>query len=227
MKISINEAIAHVSFLSISLPLLFYFYKRKNLTLPAHIIGLLVIVAGLSDIVSLILFNQKINNGIVFNFYYVSLFCLLSWFCNQLFIKESTSSHKTIFIAGSVLYFICLLLTIFVQGIFVFHNSLRVFEGVILIGYCILYFNYLSKPCASLSSRTNGSLWFVEGILFYFATSISVFILFQYLMEDAKLDATRAVWSVHNMSNIIKNVLFTVGFYYASLQQKNLKTVEA
>jgi hypothetical protein len=208
------EIIRYVSNCSIILPVFFYFFSRKSLSASSHIIGLLVIISGLCDGITFILFKKQISGVLISNFYGVSLFGLLSWFYYELFIKKShNKNYRSILFAGTTVYFMCFIITLVVQGIFQYHDLLRSFGGGIIVTYSIVYFSSLSKT--EVAPELKGSSWFVGGIIYYFAISISIFVLFQYLITNTEPNVMRAIWSVHNISNTIKNILFAFGFYYA------------
>jgi hypothetical protein len=208
------EIIRYISNASVLVPIFMYVFKRKALSPSSHIIGALIITSVICDGISLFLFSKEISTVLVSNIYGVLLFSLLSWFFFELLTKESfNKNHRIIFFAGSTIYLICLIITLIIQGFFQYQDLLRSFGGIILVVYSIVYFDYMRKAQVS---RLNGSLWFVGGITFYFAMSIGIFVLFQYLIGDTKPDVMRAIWSIHNVSNTLKNIAFAIGFYYSS-----------
>lgn len=220
MNNTVIEIIRYASNFSIIAPILVYFAWRKSLPAPQHVIGLLVVVSGLTDVISMILFRQQMSTVLVSNLYGLLLFGLLSYFYFRLYIRDSyNENHRSLFFTGTVVYCLCLAITIFLQGLYQYQDLLRAFGGLIIIAYSVAYFNFIHKG-GPVAAQLNGSLWFVGSIIYYFATSIAIFVLFQYLITKTEPDIMRAIWSVHNVSNVIKNVVFALGFYYTARAMK-------
>jgi hypothetical protein len=219
---TIVEIIRYASIFSIGAPLLFYVVKMRKLPKSSHVVGGLMIALALSDVIAAILFEKKISTVSLFNIGQSMQFFLLCWFYYELFIGKSyNNNYRNIFFSGIVGYVACFVITLFVQNFFLHYQSLLwIFSNIVIIAYSIVFVHHLFQMGPAVTVHLHHSLWFVGSIVLYFIISIVVFILFQYLITDAKPEAMRAIWSVHNVSNIIKNILSAVGFYYATVNKK-------
>jgi len=209
MNSSVVEFIRIVSNLSIIAPLVLYFSKFKIASKPAHIIGALLIVSGLCDLVGFILMKGKHSTATVFNLYYVLTFILLSWYYYESIFKKR---YKTVLLAGSVVYFVCfMLITFTMQDIFQHQSRVWILDSIILMIYALIYGAYLHTKTPYVDDQ--GAVCFNAAIFFYFTWNIGIFILSAYLFDRLDPTSTLAVWSVHNISNIAKNIFMAVGFY--------------
>src|SRR5687767_10346676 len=100
---AVAELIAHSSFVSVLIPLIFYFLNFKNATRSLHFIGALLIVSLISDSIGLYLYLHKQPTAYVLNTYYLLMFILLSWFFYELRFKDD---NKSLFRLSSVIYVI-------------------------------------------------------------------------------------------------------------------------
>jgi hypothetical protein len=58
--------------------------------------------------------------------------------------------------------------------------------------------------------------WINAGMLFYFAINIFVFMLFKRILSEHKV----SLYVINNLSNIVANILFTVGLLCKPQNQK-------
>ena len=215
----VGEIIAHASSLSVVIPLLYYISKIKKVSLPVHIIGSLLVIAALSDVAGYILFKSGQSTAVVFNVYYTLLFVLLCWFYYSIFFK-----HKHTFAVGLgiAIYFVSfLLITFFIQDFFYYQNLIWMIAGIILIVYSIAYFINSLSSIPSIHLFESSLTWFNSGVLFYFSFSIFLFSMGDYLFSKQDPQVTLLLWSTHNINNIIKNILFTIGMALAGKNKRN------
>jgi hypothetical protein len=212
----INTAlITYASAFSVTIPLLLYLSRIRSLSKAGHSIGVLVIISGLLDAAGWFLSSRKISTVLVSNIYGFLLFSILCWFYYELFIKKSNNhNYRIVLFTGIAAYVICLFIVLATQGLFQYQDLLRAFSGIIILVLSISFFHYLFKSGPATTLKLYQALWFAMGIVFYFAASIGVFICFQYLLTQTTPDVVQVLWSVHNVNNIIKNILFALGFYY-------------
>ena len=61
--------------------------------------------------------------------------------------------------------------------------------------------------------------WFNSAVFFYFAFSLYLFAMVNYIIQNMTADDSFAAYSFHNFNNIIKNILFAVAIGYAGVKQ--------
>jgi hypothetical protein len=212
----ITELIPYASAFSVVIPLVLYASRIRNLPKAGHAIGALVISSAVLDATSWFLASRKISTVLVSNIYGLLLFSLLCWFYYELFIKKSNNhNYKITLFTGVTAYVICLVIVLFTQGVFQYQDLLRAFSGLIILAFNIAFFHYLLQSSSATLLQLYQALWFTSGVTFYFLASIGVFVCFQYLLVQTTPDVVEVLWSVHNVNNTIKNIVFAFGFYYA------------
>jgi hypothetical protein len=104
-----------------------------------------------------------------------------------------------------------ILITIYVQPFSEYQTLLWIITGIIMIVFGIEYFLYLlsARPAVNLFNYT--TMWINSGVLIYFVFNLFIFIITNYIFTRLDQDAASAVWSFHNVNNIIKNLLFGIG----------------
>lgn len=210
-SLSVGEIVAHASSLSVVIPLVLYFAKIRKADRPAHIIGALLVIAAICDVTGYLLFKSGRSTAVVFNVYYSLLFFLLCWFYYDIFFKKF--KKQLAITLGIIVYSVSfILITFFVQEFFYYQNLIWMIAGIILIIYSIGYFLNSLASIPSIQLFDSSLTWFNSGVLFYFSFSIFLFGMGSFLFSKQDPQVTLLLWSTHNINNIIKNILFTIGF---------------
>ena len=208
----ISEIIRIASNISLVLPLVIYFTKMKYASKRIHIVGGLIILSGICDLIGFILFSRQLPNIIVFNIYYAILFFMLTWFYYEiLFI----SSRRVMLWIGLGVYLQSfILITIYVQGFFEYQTLMWVITAIIMIIYSISYFFYSLSTIPTANIYGSTYIWINSGVLIYFCLNLFLFIMGNYVLTELPPEMSLLIWSFHNVNNIIKNVLFSIGIYF-------------
>jgi hypothetical protein len=205
----ISEIIRVASNLSVAFPLIVYLLKARYATKRVHIIGALVVISAICDLAGYIFLSRKQPTVVLFNAYYIIMFFLLLWFYYEIvFIKN----RRVMVLIGLAVYLQSLILiTIYVQPFSEYQTLLWIITGIIMIVFGIEYFLYLlsARPAVNLFNYT--TMWINSGVLIYFVFNLFLFIITNYIFTRLDQDAASAVWSFHNVNNIIKNLLFGIG----------------
>lgn len=225
-SLSVGEIVAHASSLSVVIPLVLYFARIRKADRPAHIIGALLIIAATCDITGYILFKSGQSTAVVFNVYYSLLFFLLCWFYYDIFFKKYKKQIAVTI--GVIVYSVSfILITFFVQEFFYYQNLIWMIAGIILIIYSIAYFLNSLASIPSIQLFDSSLTWFNSGVLFYFSFSIFLFGMGSFLFSKQDPQVTLLLWSTHNINNIIKNILFTIGLTLVDRKPQVSYSVEA
>ena len=207
----ISTVIRMASNLSLLLPLAIYLTKIKYASRQVHIIGVLIIISGLSDLVGFILFSGKQSTVILFNSYYCMLFFLLTWFYYEILYVNSRRIILWIGLAVYLQSFI--LVTIFVQSFLEYQTLIWVITAIIMITYSIAYFFYSLSSITTSGYLGHTFIWINIGVMIYFCLNLFLFTMGNYVLTKLDPETSAMIWSSHNVNNIIKNILFAIGIY--------------
>jgi hypothetical protein len=108
----------------------------------------------------------------------------------------------------SILAFIILIInTVIREGIWEYPSMSNTVLSVVLILFSLVYFYQLLTRQEFIHIEKQGLFWINAGVLFYFAVNIFLFMLFRLIIDTHQED----YYMIHNVTNIIANILFTVG----------------
>jgi len=204
----ISTALIYVSYFSGVVPI--YFLLRKKFVFKSalyRLFGVFLAISSLSDLISFLLAKSGVSNIPVGNIYLVVMFTVLSFMYSKL-LTLSRSVILKIGI-GCIIFFV--VNSIYGQGLTTIQNYTLLLYGVMLIGYSLVYYDHLihTIPVRDILSFT--PFWINSGIAYYFCFNLFIFIACTYVFENLKPNEVLAVWIFHNVNNIVKNLLFTVG----------------
>lgn len=205
----ISELVRIASNLSVLFPLVAYLTKARYATRRIHIIGLLIFVSAVCDVLGYIRFQNGQSTAVLFNLYYLALFGFLWWFYHEIVF---IGTRRLITYIGLAVYLQSLILiTLFVQDFYHHQSLLWLISGIIMLVFSIEYFLYLFSTGPGVNLLNYTTMWINSGVLLYFAFNLFLFILSNFLFDQEDNDVGLAIWSFHNVNNIIKNVLFGIG----------------
>jgi TRAP-type C4-dicarboxylate transport system permease small subunit len=87
--------------------------------------------------------------------------------------------------------------------------------AAVFILFSVLHFFKLMRDLPSTHIQNLPMFWIDTAVLVYFAGAFFIFLLRNYLIEVMKDDQI-VYWSLHNILNIIKNILFAIGLWQAT-----------
>jgi hypothetical protein len=200
------------SSISVVVPLIVYLTRIRYATRRIHIIGAVIVLSALSDLAGMILFRQHISTVLLFNLYYAMLFFLLTWFYYE--ILFSNTRRVLVWVGLAVYLQSFLLVSIYVQSIFEYQTLLWVITAVIMIVYSIAYFFYSFStiPASNIFGYT--LIWINCAIMIYFSMNLFLFVMGNHVLTKLDPEMSLLVWSFHNVNNIIKNILFSIGLFF-------------
>ncbi len=199
--------IAYSSFGSISIPLLIAALQWNRMTDELKTLRTLLILSLLADLISIILIRFSINTYWVGNIFMITqLALLIIVFRSQLQYHLAINSILLI----SILF--CLLNIGFIQGPFVFNSLSNVVACLILISFCLYYFYRLLNDLPTIHIQHLPMLWISFGVLTYYGGNFFLFLVKNYLTYG-EAGSHKLMWILHNLLNIVKNVLFAIGLW--------------
>jgi hypothetical protein len=168
---------------------------------------LTLIFSLVCDVVSYFLAKNSINTHWVGNIYLVIQFSLIIWLFREQF--QNKRFNDVILILFVVFYVLNL---VFFQGPWVFNSVSNVVACLILISLCLYFFHRLLNDLPIVHIHRLPMLWISFAVLTYYGGNFFLFLVKNYL-SYGEAGTHKLMWILHNLLNIIKNVLFAIGLW--------------
>ena len=171
----------------------------------------LLIVSLLCDLSSWIFFEFSYP---LVNFYLLAQFSVLYYlFFEHL---KRLLILKWIFIIFCCFYIVNIS---FFQGLFQFNSVSNAFASIILMGLSLYYLFTLLKELPTVTIHLLPILWISFAALAYYGGNFFLFLFSNYLTSGIG-ESLMILWVLHNILNIIKNILFAIALWQAYLNTK-------
>lgn len=220
----ITKTLLYLSYFSVLIPLFFLFGgKFSSTTKVIKALSLLLFVAGFADLMGYIVIKTMGSSNIIIdNIYFITTFYLLNY------IYSLILKNKTLIYVGLISYTGLLLLdSLFIEPITGLQTWPLVLENAFLITYGMMGLIQLLKNPPEDDHQTSLYLWINLAVLFYFGMNLYLFITIDYILENKSTDIAMISWSFHNVCNIIKNIFFAAGIYYAGMKAGKIAGVKS
>ncbi|HET9055571.1 MAG TPA: hypothetical protein VFN30_01870 [Chitinophagaceae bacterium] len=205
----------YVSTISAMIPVGVFLAKRSGGY--AVTIFILAVISFLSDAINRIMVLNGYRGFYIFNTYFILQFLLLSYVFTLLLL------NKKIVYAGALLFALfTFYISLNIQGFAEYQSWTRTTGGVILLTYSVLYYRQLLITLPAQNIGQYAPFWINTAVSLYFSFNLFLFIIANYVFTNLPADAGMLVWGFHNVNNILKNILFAVGIYYAGKKQVGL-----
>lgn len=219
MTLETYIGIRNISSYSVLLPLALFaiaVYKRKQ---PGSVwlLGLLLIVSGFADLASYIAYYYfHINPNPVVSAYGVIQFLIFMFIYRTeytgIVIKRLADVATVGFIIFAFVNFW------FIQGVHGLNTNLFTVSSIVLIIFCLLYFYQIIQELPEPYIERMVMFWVGAGVFFYFGSNLFLFITVDRYILKAD-ESFLLSWGLHNGSNAIKNVIFSIAFYVALVKR--------
>jgi len=195
------------------------FLKRFN-HLALRVILIYILYSFINDVAILILMRQGISV-----LYLLASFTVIEYTLFALFFYLLSTSKKfnRFLLILSVLFYLLAIVNFVFLGAYENFDSLPAsVEAFIIIIYCIYYFyDQLNKPQVTFIYSTF-HFWITIGIFIYVAGTFFLFVQYSILSESQRT----FFWIITLISNILKNILFTISFIIPSKPSDSNKKLE-
>lgn len=208
---SISEVIRMLSTFSVLIPVLLYSIKFKGLSRPIHVIGLLLIMSGLSDAFGMYLSARQMSTVYLFNSFYLLNYVLLIIFFYQVFVNLKHRTVLQYLVIAFAIGFVTI--TASIQPFSEYQTLVWVMVAITMILCSIIYLLNSFTEFRYEPVSNEPLILINSGILIYFILNLFLFIMGNYVLTRMDKELSSMVWSFHNVNNIIKNVLFAIGIY--------------
>ncbi len=191
---------AYTSSLSALLPIGLALRVRNALVI-IRIITLLAAFSFLFDMVSLHYATKGINNYPINN-----LFSLVQTLLLLFVYREAFSwPRRTVYWAAGIYTILFLANYLLVQTPYKLNSYTYSISGLMLLVASLLYFRFLLKNLPETFVHRSPMIWINIAVLIYFGGNLFLFMLYNYFVS--------AIWILHNILNIAKNVLFFIAIW--------------
>jgi hypothetical protein len=188
------------------LPVIAAWYNFKYLDKVLKIASAFFLLAFLIDLLlELMTWMNVRNNMPVIHIFIVANILFFAAIYYHAFFK--TALKKTIIVLAAFAMLIVIFNIVFIEGIWQYPSVSITVLSVLLICFSLAYFYQLLNRQEFIHIEKQSLFWINAGVLFYFAINIFLFMLFKQISDQHKKD----YYVIHNTTNIIANILFTVG----------------
>jgi hypothetical protein len=207
--------ILYTSIVSGFLPVIAALYNYGNLDKTLKIVAVFLLISVLFDSGFEIASHHNVTNNFpaIHLFIVISLVFFAAIYYNAFFsplLKKAT-------LILSILAFVLLILNLILnEGVWEYPSMSNTVLSVLLIFFSLVYFYQLLTRQEFIHIENQGLFWINAGVLFYFSVNIFLFMLFRRIINSHQED----YYMIHNVTNIIANVIFTVGLLCKPQLQK-------
>lgn len=222
MDLETFRILRDISIYSILLPLAVFFFARNRKKLPTGIwlLGALLLASGLSDILCLVLYKRfGTNPNTVVSIYLCVQFVLLS---SIYYTVVTIRAYKKVISSIAILFIVFATVNLFfIQGVTGFNTNLFTISSIVFILYSIIYFYRLIRELPEPFIERMYMFWVNTAVFIYFGINLFLFLTVDRLIMKADNQFLLS-WGLHNGSNALKNIIFTIAVYVSSLDKKVL-----
>jgi len=203
---SVASIIALVSIISGIFPVAAAVYNYKQLDKVLKIAALYFLVSVLSDLLMQLMKNEGVrNNWPVIHIYIALSILLLGAMYYYAFFNPIL--RKGIFVISGLALLFMIANMIFIETIWDYPSIANTVLSVVIICFSLVYFYQLLARQEFVHIEKQGLFWINAGMLFYFAINIFLFMLFKRILSEHQ----QGFYMINNITNIIANIIFTVG----------------
>lgn len=177
------------------------FYRSDRL------IFVYIVLSGVVNAVVSFMASRGINNMPVFHIFTVVEFTIISLFYMTIY----TNKIQLRIVKVVLLLFILFSITnsFFIQPITSFNTYSRSLGAIILILYCVVYFQQL---ISTVMDFNNPNIWYASGIFIYFSSSFLIFIMSNLTLTIRK-ELNFILWNIHGFMVLLMYIFISFGFH--------------
>jgi hypothetical protein len=203
---SVAYILSNASVASGIFPVLAALYNYKHLDKVLKIAAAFFIISFLCDLIQLITVIIGVRNNVPIIHLFIVL-SILFWGAIYYHAFFKPFLKKIIIILSATALLIVTINIIFIEGIWEYPSISNTVLSVLLIFFSLAYFYELLNRQEFIHIEKQGLFWINAGVIFYFSLNIFLFMLFNRIISVHQQD----YYMIHNIVNIIANILFSVG----------------
>jgi hypothetical protein len=200
--------LGNLSVLSGLVPVIAALFKYRNLDRLLKLAAGFFLMNVLADLLQLftMFMGAKNNMPVIHLNIIISLFFITAIYYNAL---VTAGLKKLVLISGGISLLGFIYCLIFINDIWHYPSSANTILSLLSILFSVLYFVQLLNRQEFIHIERLGFFWINSGILFYFSVNIFLFMLFPSMIANHQ----EAYYAINTATNIITNMLFTVGLF--------------
>ena len=204
---SFGGIILYGSIFSPVIPIMAATLRRKALDRTSLLILYLVLLSFTIDLVMMWVAMQKKTNIPLAHFYGLLEGALLIGFFGLLTGRKKLTQ---MLLPGYVILYVAN--SAFVESIYVFNAWSRSAEALLMMVLSVFAFHQFYTKEEDIFIEKSPQFWFVIGIFAYFSGALFSFLLSTDMLTQSP-DVFYGSWVLHNLCNILKNVVFALGLW--------------
>ncbi len=165
--------------------------------------------------ISLFMWHNHANNLPLLHLYTFGEFLLLSWFYREIIGRPRFSTIKFNIFIGVVAALI-ILNSIFIQPLEEFNTYAKTLVQVVLIGYSILYFYYLTNQEDNEVVEQKSLRLINSALIVYYSGSLFIFMFSNYFIEN---DDNLIFWVFNSLLNLIFQLLVLIAIWRVAFRE--------
>ncbi|MCE7993478.1 MAG: hypothetical protein HEP71_15935 [Roseivirga sp.] len=185
-------------------------FRLKSLGKLQKLLLTILLITGVSEVVSEVLWQQSNNNFPVFHIYAILEFCVLAM------IYRSTFENKTIesVFKWSILVFITFGIAnaLFFQSVFEPNTNVTTVSSVLLIGLSVSFLFRVLNDMRYDRLEKSAMFWINIGVLTYFSSSFALFTFGEKLVPFS-IESTINIWTLHIFFNVLHYIAFCIALW--------------
>lgn len=209
------DSITLFAILTTLLPLSLGITFFKQLGRSVQFIVILCFFTFLSDIINGTLALYGIPNSLGFRIYTAFQFSIISLFFLELYRNRNLRLAIITFLTVFVIILIVDLFALNLPSMVVepFEST---YTGIIIIVFSLIYFYKIFNEMKIQKLEKNGLFWIVSGLLFYFSSTLVLFMLSNYVLNGEGIFWN--FWLINIIANIILNIILTIGIWLSRVK---------
>jgi hypothetical protein len=208
-----GELIRLLSNFSIALPAIAILFRLHVRSKVIYYLLVLVLISAAVDLMTALGKPNLTVSVVLINLQDLIQFLLITLIYREMYVRD----YKLAVMLILAIYLLAVILnTIYFQSITVLQNYNWTLAAVLIVFMAIGWMlNVLiTLPVKRLIHF--GEFWINTSFFCYFSISLFLFLSANYVFKGQSLEAKIFFWSFHNVNNVLKNVLLSIGVYYFS-----------
>jgi hypothetical protein len=203
--------LSYCAFIFPIIPIIIFFISADTKAKTTRAILYLSIASLLSDSINEIYVRSGHKGYIVYNIYFLVECGLLIY----LFFIIGTIKKELAAIAAFSFLLLFAIVSLYYQNIHTYQNSIRLLGSCFFIICGLSFYGKFNKELPVDNPWTYDINWFVFAITLYYTQGLVTFGISRYVFENMPSNYGMNVWLLHLITDLIKNILFSIGLYYS------------
>ncbi|MBL4710102.1 MAG: hypothetical protein JKY48_16860 [Flavobacteriales bacterium] len=118
------------------------------------------------------------------------------------------------FFVSIAIFYACFFIysMLYLQSLSEFPAYIRFVESIIVIFFCITYYVLCLRQLDTQLIHRSFMFWVSTGLLLYFTSNLLITLFGNILIQESDNESWQAIWSVHNILNVILYICFIIAF---------------